>query len=88
MKNELEFREMLKAEGYTQTEIEQEVKEQSEIEEHIAVEEHQAYMKEHTIKCPICGQEASDLHPNGAGILEQSQKFSCNFCDWVESEDK
>jgi hypothetical protein len=59
-------------------------KEKQEILEQIAKEQDEEYWKLHTRKCKKCGKGAHNLAPNGAGIVEQSNGFSCYFCGWDE----
>lgn len=46
-------------------------------------EEHEKWIKEHIKPCPKCGQDMSDLAPNGAGELVQCDWY-CDICGWRE----
>lgn len=83
-----ELEKVMKKEGYTDEEIKEQIKDLMESDLEWAKEEAEEYSKLHYKKCKKCGKTMSDVAPNGAGILEQLDGFSCDFCGYEESEDK
>ncbi|NFG98638.1 hypothetical protein FDC49_01805 [Clostridium sporogenes] len=57
--------------------------EKEEVKREQAIEDYENLKKEHEKTCPKCGGIATNLVPNGAGVMEECN-WHCEKCGWEE----